>query len=220
MATVSCMPGLHGPRLDPSDCLCGRRLALCGNSALDGLTMPRGRLSRRLLAVQSVLSPFGADRATGRTRTSSRGRRATTTVRTPHVRKNRPQNAAAAPARRRLRQAPTTASEEQDARSQHGDPPAESAAPGLYQDCCGRVYARSVYRIEVLDELMLDGLRLAELRGSATFATVTSAVSTSAVTIADVVAAAGASANAADLLDRACEGTSGVEQACPLRCTP
>ena len=140
-------------------------------------------------------------------------------MRTPQVRKDRSKGASAAPARRRQRQSPTAASEEQDARKEHGDPPVGSATAGLYQDCCGRVYARSVYRIEVLDELMLDGLRLAELRGSATYATVTSAVNTSAVTIADVVAAAGAAAQAANALDRARAGSSGVEQACHWHCS-
>ena len=216
MATVSCMLVLHGPRLDAFDCVCGRRLGSCGITAFDGLATPRRRQSRHALAVQSVLSSSEADRATRRTRTAARSRKATTAARrTPHVRKDRSLDAAAVPARRRRRQTPTT---EHDAAEQRDDSPAGATAPSLYEDCCGRVYSRSVYRIEVLDELMLDGLRVADLRGPATFATVSSAVSSS-VTIADVVAAAGAAANAANALDRARDAAIGSDRQASFSCS-
>ena len=213
MATVSCMLASYRLRVDVSDYLCSRRLDSCGISAFGGLATPREHLSRRSLAVRSVLSPSDAVRPTGRTRTAARGRKASAR-RTPQDRKTRLTDAAAAPARRRRRQTPTAAPEQHDVQQEHGDLLAGPAAPRLYQDCCGRVYSRSVYRIEVLDELMLDGLRVAELRGPAAFATVSNAV-----TIADVVAAAEAAAEGTNALDRAREGGgNGTEQACP-RCT-
>ena len=215
MSTVRSMLASHGLQLSASDCICGRRsavaiLAACGGPVVQG--GDRGQ-SRRLRAAQSASRTVGADQPPRRKRAASRGAaQATGPAQAPHAAATRSKRAtdasATPPRRRRQRQAKAPALAELNAQQR------VPGTSGLYQDCCGRLYSRSVYRVEVLDEVMLDGLRVAELCGSAAFATVTNTV-----TIADVLAAAGAAAAAADAVvasaapaDRAGREASGAAQ--------
>ena len=188
MSTVRSMLASHGLHLSASDCICGRRSAAATSAACGGPAVQDGPRPRRLRAVESASRTVGADQPPRRKRAASRGAQVTAPAQAPHAAPTRSKRvtdaSATTPRRRRQRQPKVPALAELNG---------VLAAPGLYQDCCGRVYSRSVYRVEVLDEVMLDGLRVAELCGPSTFATVTSTV-----TIADVLAAAGAAAAASD----------------------
>ena len=196
MLTARSMLASHGLQLSASDCVCGRRSAVATFAACGGPAVHGGPRPRRSRPVESASRTVGADQPPRRKRTASRGTQGTVPAQAPPAAATRSKRttdvSAAPPRRRRQRQPKAPALTEVDAHQR------VLAAPGLYQDCCGRLYSRSVYRVEVLDEVMLDGLRVAELCGPAAFATVTSTV-----TIADVLAAAGAAAAASDALTAA-----------------
>jgi len=208
VSTARSMLASHGLQLSASDCICGRRSAVATFAACGGPAVHGGPRPRRSRLVESASRTVGADQPPRRKRTASRGAQATVPAQqAPHAPATRSKRATdvstAAPPRRRRRQRQAKAPVLAELNARQRLP----AAPGLYQDCCGRLYSRSVYRVEVLDEVMLDGLRVAELCGPAAFATVTSTV-----TIADVLAAAGAAAAASDALTMtAPRGSAGRE---------